>query len=40
MRQGLGVANKSYILRDPEAAAEAIFAAAMRPPGRSSRGRP
>ena len=40
MRQGLGVANKSYILRDPEAAAEAIVAAAMRPPGRSSRGRP
>ena len=40
MRQGLGVANKSYILRDPEAVAEAIFAAAIRPPRRSSRGRP
>ena len=40
MRQGLGVANKSYILRGPEAAAEAIFAAAMRPPGWSSGGRP
>ena len=40
MRQGLGIANKSYVIRDPEAAAEAIIAAAMRPPRRSTRGRP
>ena len=40
MRQGRGVANKSYILSNPEAAAEGIVAAAMKPPGRSIRGRP
>lgn len=34
MRQGLSVANKSYILRDPEATTEAIVATAIRPPGR------
>ena len=35
-----GIARRSYILDNPDAAAEAIFNAAIRPPGRSSLGRP
>ena len=40
MRQGRGVTNKSYILSNPEAAAEGIVAAAIKPPRRSTRRRP
>ena len=37
MKPRHGVARRSYILDNPDAAAEAIFNAAMRPPERSSR---